>query len=112
MILVISRSQRKKIQWRYTQYQTALKENGESPSLGQSKGHTERVEWSNPGPKIKGSASREQLAKVHAELRAKERSSLAGLEKALIESYVEIDEELGQKKVLAEDEMFEVFMAE
>ena len=62
---------------------------------------------SKPGTKIKRNANKEQLAKVHAKLRAKERSSLAGLEKALIESDDETDEEveLGQKKVLAEDEI-------
>ncbi|CAL5368399.1 unnamed protein product [Camellia sinensis] len=82
---VISKTQKRRIQRKYTQYQKNLKKSGESSSL------------------IKRSASREQLAKVHAELRAKERTSLIGLEKAFMESEDETDKEgeLGQKKVLA-----------
>ena len=62
----------------------------------------------------KRSCSREQLAKVHSELKAKERSSLVGLEKALMESDSEIEDEvvLGQRKGMVEEEMFEAFMAE
>ena len=54
------------------------------------------------------------MAKGHTELKAKERSSLASLEKALMESNSEIEgeAELGQRKELVEDEMFEAFMAE
>ena len=62
----------------------------------------------------KRSVSKEQLAKVHTELKARERFSLAGLEKALMESDSETEGEieLGQKKEMAVDEMFEAFMVE
>ena len=58
--------------------------------------------------------SREQLAKIHFELKAKERSSLVGLEKALMESDSETEGEvgLGQKKEMVKVEMFEAFMVE
>ena len=54
------------------------------------------------------------MAKVHSELKAKERSSLAGLEKGLMESDSEIEDEVipGQTKGMVEEEMFEAFMAE
>ncbi|XP_028122923.1 uncharacterized protein LOC114320035 isoform X1 [Camellia sinensis] len=101
--LVISKTQKRRIQRKYTQYQKNLKKSGESSSLAQSKGQAEEKESPKLAPQIKRSASREQLAKVHAELRAKERTSLIGLEKAFMESEDEIDKEgeLGQKKVLA-----------
>ena len=120
MVPVISRSQRRKIQRRYTQHRKDLKESGESSSLVQPKGQAEGEKSSkldhNPKstPQDKRSCSRKQLAKVHSELKAKERSSLAGLEKALMESDSEIEEEvgLGQRKEMIEEEMFEAFMAE
>ncbi|XP_028073920.1 probable inactive protein kinase DDB_G0270444 [Camellia sinensis] len=58
--------------------------------------------------------SREQLAKVYSELKAREKESLAGMEKALMESGSETEEDSGisQKKEMAEEEMFEAFMAE
>ena len=58
--------------------------------------------------------NREQLAKVHFELKAKERFSLTGLERALMESDSETKGEvgLGQRKEMVEEEMFEAFMAE
>ncbi|XP_028091828.1 uncharacterized protein LOC114292112 [Camellia sinensis] len=58
--------------------------------------------------------SREQLAKVHSELKVREKESLAGLEKALMESGSETEEDIGvsQKKEMVEEEMFEAFMAE
>ena len=58
--------------------------------------------------------NREKLAKVHSELKAREKSSLAGLEKASMESDIEAEMEvgLGQKKEMVEEEMFEAFMVE
>lgn len=114
MVSIISRSQRRKIQQRYTQYQRDLKESGESTSMAQAKDQTDEGLGSKPALKIKRSASMEQLAKVHAELRANEKFSLAGLEKALMESDDETDEgtELGQERTLVQDGMLEAFMAE
>ena len=100
----ISRSQKRKIQRRYTQYQMDLKESGESSILAHPKGLTEERESSKLDhsskltPKNKRSFSYEQLAKVHSEMKAKERSSLAGLEKALIESDSETEGEVGLRK--------------
>ena len=58
--------------------------------------------------------NRKQLAKVHSELRAREKSSLARLEKALMERDSEPETKIGlsQKKEMVEEEMFEAFMAE
>ena len=120
MVPVISRSQRRKIQWRYTQYQKDLKEGGEGSSLVQLKSQAEGEEDSKLDHSLKStlpdkrSYSREQLAKVHSELKAKERSSLAGLEKGLMESDSEIEDEVvpGLRKGMVKKEMFEAFMAE
>ncbi|KAI8015098.1 Non-specific lipid-transfer protein [Camellia lanceoleosa] len=104
------KTQRRKIQRKYTQYQRDMKESGESSLLAQSKGQAEEKENPKLASQIKRSASREQLAKVHAELRTKESTSLAGLNEALMES--EDDRELGQKKVLVEEDMLEAFTVE
>ncbi|KAF5933197.1 hypothetical protein HYC85_029368 [Camellia sinensis] len=115
MVPVISRSQRRKIQCRYTQYQQDLKESGESSSLIQTEGKKNPKSDHTPKPTLqsKVGCSREQLAKVHSKLRVREKASLAGLEKALMESGSETEEEIGmsQKKEMVEEEMFEAFMA-
>lgn len=59
VVPIISRSQRRKIQRRYTQYQKDLKENGESTSMAQAKDQTDGGIGSKPIPKIKRSASME-----------------------------------------------------
>mgnify|MGYP003703534107 FL=1 len=54
------------------------------------------------------------MAKVHSDLKVREKASLAGLEKALMVSGSETEEEIGmsQKKEMVEEEMFDAFMAE
>ncbi|KAF5948719.1 hypothetical protein HYC85_014676 [Camellia sinensis] len=70
-------------------------------------GGKEAVQWQErkknpkldhtPKPTLQGKmgCSREQLAKVHSELKAREKSSLAGLKKALMESDSEAETEVG-----------------
>lgn len=78
MVPVISRSQRRKIQRRYTQYQKDMKGNEESTLLVQTE--EKKIPKSDHIPKTtlqsKVVCSRDQLAKVHSELKARERSSL------------------------------------
>ena len=116
MVPVISRSQRRKIQRRYTQYQRDLKESGESSSMIQIGEKKNRKSDHNSKLVIQNEVdrSREQLAKVHSELKAREKESLAGMEKALMESGSEPEGDSGvsQKKEMVEEEMFEAFMAE
>ena len=116
MVPVISRSQRRKIQRRYTQYQRDLKESGESSSMIQTgeKKNRKSDHSSKPVTQNEVDRSREQLVKVHSELKAREKESLTGLEKALMESGSETEEDVGvsQKKEMVEEEMFEAFMAE
>ncbi|XP_028084577.1 ribosome biogenesis protein BOP1 homolog [Camellia sinensis] len=70
--------------------------------LDKLKSQAEREEDSKSDHNLKSTLpdSKEQLAKVHSELEAKERSILAGLEKALMESDSEIEDEVvpGQRK--------------
>ncbi|GMP44051.1 hypothetical protein CsSME_00013158 [Camellia sinensis var. sinensis] len=83
------KTRRRRIQRRYAQYQNDMKKSGENSSLAQA----EEKESPKLASQIKRSASREKLAKVHAELRAKERASLTGLKNALMESENETDED-------------------
>ncbi|XP_028054038.1 uncharacterized protein LOC114258294 isoform X2 [Camellia sinensis] len=112
--VITIRTQRRNIQKKYPGDQNDMKKSGENSSLAQSKGQAEEKESPKLASQIKRSANREQLAKVHAELRAKERASLTGLKKALMESENETDEdgELGSKKVLTKEDMFEAFTVE
>ena len=83
------------------------------PAKGPSRGRKKLDHNPKSTHQDKRSCSREQLAKVHSKLKAKERSSLAGLEKALMESDSETEEEvgLGQREEMVEEEMFEAVMA-
>ncbi|XP_028106496.1 paramyosin-like [Camellia sinensis] len=79
---------KEKIQRRYTQYQKDLKESRESSSLIQTGEKKNRKSNHNSKPVLHNEVdcSREQLAKVHSELKVREKDTLAGLEKALMES--------------------------
>ncbi|XP_028105256.1 uncharacterized protein LOC114304287 [Camellia sinensis] len=116
MVPVISRSQRRKIQRRYTQYQKDLKESGgnSSPVKTEGRKNPKSGYAPKPVPQSKVVCSREQLVKVHSELKTREKASLVGLEKALMETDSETEEEISisQKKEIVEEEMFEAFMAE